>query len=122
MIQDRLKNLRKHAGKSQADIAGMLHITREAYSMYENGKRQPSYEALEHLANLYNVNTDYLLGRTNISTPIIELELTEDESFILTSYRKTNEHGRQLFQVLAKFELYRVTGDGKGGNKRKKLK
>lgn len=100
----------------------MLHITREAYSMYENGKRQPSYEALDHLANLYNVNTDFLLGRTNISTPITELALTEDESFILTAYRKANEHGRQLFQVLAKFEFYRVTGDGNAGSRRKKLK
>lgn len=120
MLQDRLKNLRKQTGRSQADIASLLNITREAYSMYENGKRQPSYETLTFLADLYNVNTDYLLGRTDNSSPVIDL--AEDERFILSAYRKTDEHGRQLFQVLAKFELYRVPGDGKNGNKGKRLK
>lgn len=42
--------LRKSSGKSQAEIAQIIGITRAAYSNIENGKRRPSVEVAKRIA------------------------------------------------------------------------
>lgn len=61
MLADRLKQLRIRKKKNQEDIAKLLGITRQAYGHYENGNRQPDYEALKKLADYYEVSIDFLL-------------------------------------------------------------
>jgi transcriptional regulator with XRE-family HTH domain len=61
MLADRLKQLRIRKKKNQEDIAKILGITRQAYGHYENGNRQPDYEALKKLADYYEVSIDFLL-------------------------------------------------------------
>lgn len=111
MLPDRLRTLRLRAGKSQADIAGLLNITREAYSMYENGKRQPSFDTLIVLADLYAVSMDYLFGRTD--NPFPAKETTDEERMLLSSFQTTDDRGRQLFLALAKFEYNRQASERK---------
>jgi transcriptional regulator with XRE-family HTH domain len=38
--------------------------------MYEAGKREPDFETLEAIADFFNVDMDYLLGRTDKTTYI----------------------------------------------------
>ena len=38
-----------------------LHITREALSFYENGKREPSLALLVEMSKYFNVSIDYLI-------------------------------------------------------------
>lgn len=59
---ERLKTLRKKSGKSQQDIADKVGISRARYSHYENNHVEPDMDLIRHLAELYNVSTDYLLG------------------------------------------------------------
>lgn len=60
-------------------MAKLIGVNKSAISTYENDIRQPSFEILVRLANLYRVSTDYLLGQTNTRT--IDLsELTEEEA------------------------------------------
>lgn len=67
MFPERLKTLRKEAGyPNQTSIARELHISQQTYSQWESGKRNPSKNTLETLANFFNVSTDYLLGKTDI--------------------------------------------------------
>lgn len=65
MFEMRLELLRKQKKYTHQDMAAKLGITRQAYSNYENGKREPDYDMLEKIADLFGVNTDYLLGRSN---------------------------------------------------------
>ena len=67
---ERLKELRKARKLSQGDVAKVLGVTRPAISQYEAGIREPSYEMLEVLADYFNVDMDYLLGRTDKTTTI----------------------------------------------------
>ena len=60
-MQD-LKKLRETLGKSQAQVANDLGVTRQCYNNYELGNRQPDYEALAKIAQYFNVTVDYLLG------------------------------------------------------------
>ena len=65
----KVRELRIRAGKTQKEIADYLNISRSTYTLYESAKRQMSNETLCALAEYYGVSTDYLLGRTDISSP-----------------------------------------------------
>jgi transcriptional regulator with XRE-family HTH domain len=61
----RLKSLRESIGLTQNDLANKLHTARSTITLYENGKNEPDFKTLIKIADLFNVSTDYLLGRTN---------------------------------------------------------
>ncbi|AFQ46294.1 helix-turn-helix domain-containing protein [Desulfosporosinus meridiei] len=65
MFPDRLCTLRTSKGLTHQDMADMLGITRQAYSNYEAGKREPDHSTLRKLAEFFIVSTDYLLGQDN---------------------------------------------------------
>lgn len=61
----------------------MVGVNKSAISAYENGLRQPSYDVLIRLANLYSVTTDYLLGRRNVKSLDVS-GLTDREIALIT--------------------------------------
>ncbi len=61
----RLKNLREDADLTQAQVGAYLNISQRSYAHYEAGTRGVPIEILISLADLYQVNLDYLVGRTN---------------------------------------------------------
>lgn len=65
ILPKRLKELREKHGFLQKFVADKLGIKSNTLSGYENGTRSPDPDMLNSLANLYNVTTDYLLGRTD---------------------------------------------------------
>lgn len=58
----RLKNLRLKENMTQAQLAAKLGLTKSVISAYENEIRLPSYDILIHIAKIFKVSTDYLLG------------------------------------------------------------
>lgn len=78
----RLKELRMNLNLRQDQVAKFVGVSKNAISTYENDARQPSFEILVRLANLYRVSTDYLLGQTNSRTLDLS-ELTEEEVTIV---------------------------------------
>lgn len=70
-FQNVLKSLRKSNGLTQDELAKVLKVSRSTIGMYENGLREPDYETLESIADYFNVDIDYLLGRTNKTTKIL---------------------------------------------------
>lgn len=65
MLNVRMKALRKERNKTQQDIAALLGVSRPAYTAYEQGNRTPDNDAVEKLADYYDVTIDYLFGRTD---------------------------------------------------------
>ena len=59
-----LKLLRNEKNMSQQELADALGISKSSINMYERGERQPNFEVLEAIADFFNVDIDYLLGRT----------------------------------------------------------
>ncbi len=79
----RLKELRINKHLRQEQVAEIIGVTKSTISAYENDLRQPSFETLLRLANLYRVSTDYLLGRTD--TLSVDLtDLTTAEATLVT--------------------------------------
>ncbi|MCD8188924.1 MAG: helix-turn-helix domain-containing protein [Clostridiales bacterium] len=61
-LGSKLKKLRESRRLNQEQVAAIIDVTRSAICTYENDNRQPSYDILVRLAQLYRVTTDYLLG------------------------------------------------------------
>ena len=66
----RIRDLREDNDLTQADVAKLLFITQQQYSLYERGYRDIPTALLVILADYYNTSTDYILGRTNKISPI----------------------------------------------------
>lgn len=59
---EKLKQLRKEKGVSQKVVAEAIGVTLSAYSNYEQGIREPSYQILVAICKYFKVSADYLLG------------------------------------------------------------
>lgn len=59
---ENLKNERNKRQLTQQEVAEILKITKQQYSLYETGKRTMPIEKIVKLAKLYDVSIDYLLG------------------------------------------------------------
>ena len=78
----RITNERNNLSISQKDLADILGVSPSQISNYESGKRMPSYDILETMANYFHVTTDYLLGISHESFLDIS-GLTEDQKAFL---------------------------------------
>ncbi len=56
-----LREIRKLRGLNQQKVAMDLHITREALSQYENGKREPGQRLLLQMSDYFDVSIHYLI-------------------------------------------------------------
>lgn len=61
----RLKEFRIDNDIKQKNIALLLGITQQQYSLYENEYRMLPLDLLVKLCKFYNVSADYLLGLSN---------------------------------------------------------
>ena len=65
----RIKELRKKNNLKMSEIANLLEISLELYSLYEKGKREISVSKLSKLAKFYNTSVDYIVGDTDEISP-----------------------------------------------------
>lgn len=59
---DRLKELRKRKGLSQADLAGLIEVHFTQVSRYERGETKPNAEAMAKLAKVLDTTVDFLMS------------------------------------------------------------
>lgn len=69
VIYKRIKDLREDNDFTQQYIADMLHISRSAYSAYENGANAIPIEVLIKLSYFYDTSVDFLLEQTDVKMP-----------------------------------------------------
>ena len=58
--------LRIERGITQEQLASLLKVSRSTIGMYETGSREPDFETCEAIADIFNVDMDYLMGRSNV--------------------------------------------------------
>lgn len=64
-FQDRLYQLRKQAGLTQAELAESIQVSRQTISKWEMGNGIPDTKNIYALGKLFQVSTDYLInGKT----------------------------------------------------------
>jgi transcriptional regulator with XRE-family HTH domain len=65
LIGDRLKELRKGIGLSQAALARIAGATQSSINRYEQEDSQAPYKVLLWYADYFDVSMDYIFGRTD---------------------------------------------------------
>lgn len=66
MFSKRLKDLRINAVMTQKDLAALLNVAITTISSWECGTKQPSFETLILLTQIFNTSADYMLGLTDL--------------------------------------------------------
>lgn len=106
-FQNIFKRLRTSSGLTQVEMAEKLGISRSTIGMYETGAREPDFETLEKIADFFNVDTDFLLGRTD-KTSILPETLghyyLNDETREIAQEVFENPDLRSLFHVARDIE------------------
>ena len=94
-LSTRLRELRLNKGLRQEQVAKLIGVSKSAISAYENDTKEPSFEILVRLANLYRVSTDYLLGQTN-SRSVDLSELSEQEADLVCKLVETLTNNNEI--------------------------
>jgi len=71
-FKDRLRDLRKSIGLTQPELADVVKTTKQAISQYERGVRRPDFETLESLCDYFNVSSDYILGKSDVTVRLVD--------------------------------------------------
>lgn len=103
------KQLRLRDHLSQQELADKLGIAKSTVSMYENGRREPDLETLEQIADLFNVDMDYLVGRKKTSNEYTFVAATTSyddvEALIARNGKEmSKEQKLRLIKLLSEFE------------------
>ena len=91
-----LKQLRNRDNLSQAELAQKLGVAKSTIGMYESGKREPDFETLESIADFFNVDMNFLLGRDGSENAHYYLN---DETRQIAQEAFENPELRTLFHV-----------------------
>ena len=105
MFCDMLKRLRMDRGWTQQELADKAKLSKSTISMLEKGERKPSFEVLETLADIFNVNLDTLAG-TDRTDEVDDLRQTLRENrklrMLLSASAKLNDDDVEQLIRLAK--------------------
>lgn len=63
-IGERLKELRKECKLTQIELAEKLNVNYQTVARIEKNQREPSIDILLKMCQIFNVSSDYLLGKT----------------------------------------------------------
>ena len=95
-----LKSLRTKNKMTQKELADTLGVSESRIGMYERCQREPDFEMLEVIADYFNVEIDYLLGRSS-TRPEFNLE----EQWIISCYRNADEDTKVgIKSILRRFD------------------
>ncbi len=64
-FSERVKELRRKRGMTQAALAEIIDVRQDSICIYEKGKNYPEVRRLLILADYFGVSLDYLMGRTD---------------------------------------------------------
>lgn len=67
-----IKMLREERRISQTKLSEDLHVGRSTVAMYETDERMPKREYLEQIADYFEVDMDFLYGRTHVRNRVNE--------------------------------------------------
>ena len=96
----RIRELRISRKLSQQELADNLKVSKSSINMYERGEREPGLDLLEAIADFFNVDLDYLMGKSDnpqkhLITSTNDIKLTADEEKLLKTYRGFNDEGKE---------------------------
>ncbi|MGZ7862307.1 helix-turn-helix domain-containing protein [Ligilactobacillus salivarius] len=105
MFGSRLRDLRNEKKLTQDDLGKMLDVSGKTIGAWERDSRQPNIEAINKIASIFNVSTDYLLGNTekkdddNVDYVALDKALDNARSF---DGEPMDDHDREILRGILK--------------------
>ena len=87
----KIKELRNEHNITMKKLGEIVGVSESAISQYENGKRQPDIETLKVFADFFNVSIDYLLGKSDLRSPLDIPEHIEGIANLVLRMRSDDE-------------------------------
>lgn len=119
-FSERFKQLRSANGYSQQELADLLNVSKSTVNMYERGERKPGIAQLEAVADFFNVDMDYLSGKSDIPRKSIFINeqipsscfdnYEDEEKNLIKKYRKLDTYGKKAVNLILDSELERCNG------------
>ena len=78
-VGDRLKNIRKHNGMTQSELANELGLSRAQIANIEGGRHMITTENLIAVCRLFGVTSDGMLGLTKLKVNETKMRLATAE-------------------------------------------
>lgn len=112
LIADSLKTIRQAKRMTQKQVAEHIGVNTQTYATYERGRNEPPAEIIIRLSYLYNVPTDFILQKDNVtkekSTVMKQLDdfeavIDEMRNKILSGDAETRKEIGRLADNLGRF-------------------
>lgn len=115
VINIRIKEMRTELNITQGELAERLGLDRSTISKWEKPDgTEPDSQTIAKLADIFNVSTDYLLGRTNQRKFDLNIEnIAAMRSKELEGYDDLPDEAKEMLQIIIK-EYYERFGKKKG--------
>jgi len=100
-FSERLISLREARGWSKTYVANHLGLKNmQTYANYEYGRREPDLETTTKLAKLFNVSTDYLLGRDPKEDDLKTADLADDDTIFTYKGQPLSDDDKEIIRRL----------------------
>ena len=112
---ERIKQLRKKKGVSQAELAEQIGVKTNTVSTWERGTRKPDFEALNLLSNYFEVSFEYILGSSDKEEA--RVVPTQDELYDnVKKYSMFSNKSQKMIDALisATYQMEKSEGELKG--------
>lgn len=97
MLGNNIRELRKQKRLTQAELAKVMSVSQQTVGAWETGRAIPGSDTLGDLADLFNVSTDYLLGRPEKADDQVDLDLERAlDNAHSFSGKPLSEHDRKV--------------------------
>ena len=97
-----IRELRKAKGLTQKQLAKLIDVTESQISQIETGKRNPGFETLLKLSEVFECTVDDIVRNKKIPDTVSDAEVLEDNT---STIKECNVVMRTLTQENQKFAL-----------------
>ena len=83
LIGLRIKTMRQSRRMTQADLARAINQSQSSITMYECGRREPDFETLEALADVFNVSLSSIVADEDAGTYSVDEPRNDDVRLLI---------------------------------------
>lgn len=109
IFKDKLRYYREKRGYSSDELANLLGIPYTTFKGYENAGREPKYNILIKIADVLNVSTDDLLGRTTNTLGAKDTDLLKNK--IVDIFKHSNDKYFSISSINSGYITFTIKDD-----------
>lgn len=98
----RIRELRLENGISQKELAEKFSMSQGNLCDWEKGRSEPDVSSLVALADFFGVSVDYLVGRTDVQSPVDEDDkLINEKRLLVEKIKRADEKTLRVLTSVA---------------------